>query len=302
MAIPASLEPIGAVGIRGSAMDHVDAIASRELVGVIEDLGFGSVWVPESVGKNPFAQSAILLAATSRVVVGTGIASIWHRDAGATVAGTHTLADAFPGRFVLGLGVSHAPIIDARDAQRYEKPFSQLRAYLERMETASYRAPLPIRPAPRVLGALGPRSLRLAGEHGMGAHPYFVPVEHTRPARDLLGPDAFLAPELAVVVASSRERARAVAAPYARRHLGLDNYRRNLERLGFDPADLGDEVSDTLLDRLVAWGGRQAVQEAIAVRLEAGADHVVVNPVATLSAEPSELTAIVRDVAAEAIR
>lgn len=302
MPVPATLDPIGTVGVRGSAMDHVDAATSRKLVGVMETLGFGSVWVPESVGKNPFAQSAILLSATSRLVVGTGIASIWHRDAGATVAATHTLADAFPGRFVLGLGVSHAPIVDAREVQQYDRPFTQLRTYLQRMEAATYRAPLPHRPAPRVLGALGPRSLRLAAEQGMGAHPYFVPVEHTRQARELLGPDAFLAPELAVVVTTTREQARTVAAPYVRRHLGLDNYRRNLERLGFEPAHLGDEVSDTVLDRLIAWGGRDAVQEAITARLEAGADHVVVNPVATLGAGPDELTSIVHDVAAEALR
>lgn len=295
MPIPAALVGLGPIGVRGAMLDRLDAQAGRALVRRIESLGFASIWIPESTGHEVFSQAGLLLAATEKLVVGTGIANVYARDAAAMAAGGHTLADAYPGRFVLGLGVSHAPMIERR-GHDYRRPLTYLRDYVTAMDAAPYRAPLPRVPAPRVIGALGPRSLAFAGSQGMGAHPYFVPVEHSRRARGLLGPDAFLAPEVAVVCTISREVARERSRSYLDRHLGLANYRNNLLRLGYRESDL-DPPSDRLLDDLVAWGGPAALQERIDAHRAAGADHIVLHPVATVDAAEEELPAIIEQLA-----
>ena len=188
---------LGRAGVWLGSMANLPATDLRRAVAEIEQMGFGTIWLGEAVAREAFAGAAIILAATSRVVVATGIANIWVRDATAMMNGARALAEAWPDRFVLGIGVSHAPLVSGRGHQ-YERPLSAMRAYLDAMAKAPYRAAMPDRPPPIVLAALGPKMLELARERTAGAHPYFVPVEHTREARGILGDDRVLAPEFAV--------------------------------------------------------------------------------------------------------
>ncbi len=269
---------LGKVGVWSSApafapIDHV-----RRGVAEVEALGFGAVWYPESVpGRESLATAALLLAAGSKLVVCTGILNVYARDPVAARNGARALEEAYPGRFVLGLGVSHLPSVTAR-GHEYGRPVPTMRAYLEAMEAAPYRAPDPPGRTPVLLAALGPRMLALAAERADGAHPYFVPVEHTAFARDRLGPEPFLAPEVAVCLAPDRAAARRAAQGYLDTYLGLENYSRNLRRLGFREDDLAGGGSDRLLDALVAWGDVDRVRERVREHVDAGADHVCVQP------------------------
>ena len=248
----------------------------RRAVAEIEEMGFGTIWIGESIGREPFAACAIILEATSHNTVATGIANIWVRDATAMMNGSRTLAEAWPGRFVLGMGVSHAPLLQARGHQ-YEHPLAAMRAYLDAMDTAPYRAATPNPPAPTVLAALGVKMLELARERTAGAHPYCVPVEHTREARRILGKDPLLAPEQAVVFAKTREAARVPGDIYMRTYLSLQNYRQNLVRLGWPEDELMPPGSDRAFDALVAWGDEQEIARKVKRHYEAGADHVALN-------------------------
>ncbi len=266
------------VGVWSSAPVFAPIGQVREGVAEVEALGFGAVWYPESVpGRESLTTAALLLGATRTVAVCTGILSIYARDPVAARNGARALGEAYPGRLVLGLGVSHAPSVAARGHQ-YGRPVPTMRAYLEAMDKAPYRAPEPEEPVPVLLAALGPRMLSLAAERAAGAHPYFVPVEHTAFARERLGPEPFLAPEVAVCLAGSRAEAREQAQGYLDTYLGLENYARNLRRLGFGDDDLSGGGSDRLLDALVAWGGVDAVRARVREHLEAGADHVCIQP------------------------
>jgi probable F420-dependent oxidoreductase len=212
---------IGRVGIWTFAFELHPATQVREAAAIIEDLGYGAIWIPEALGREAFAHSALLLAATKRIPVATGIANIWGRDAMAMAAGQKTLAEAWPNRFLLGIGVSHGPLVGMR-GHAYEKPLSAMRQYLDAMDSALYNAPPPPE-TPRVIGALAPKMLALAAERTDGAHPYFVPPEHTRRARAALGPKKLLAPEQAVVL----ERDPAVAREIARAHKQTDHQHPN---------------------------------------------------------------------------
>jgi len=248
----------------------------RRAAAAIEEMGFGTIWIGESIGREPFAACAIILEATSHITVATGIANIWVRDATAMMNGSRTLAEAWPGRFVLGIGVSHAPLLQARGHQ-YEHPLAAMRAYLDAMDTAPYRAAAPNPPAPTVLAALGVKMLELARERTAGAHPYCVPVEHTREARRILGKDPLLAPEQAVVFAKNREAARVPGDIYMRTYLSLQNYRQNLVRLGWPEDELAPPGSDRAFDALVAWGDEQEIARKVKRHYDAGADHVALN-------------------------
>lgn len=248
----------------------------RRAVAEVEELGFGTIWIGEALGREPFAAAAIILEATSHITVATGIANIWVRDAMAMMNGGRTLAEAWPNRFVLGIGVSHAPLVTARGHQ-YERPLTAMREYLDAMEKAPYRGPAPNPPAPIVLAALGVKMLELARERTAGAHPYYVPVEHTREARRILGPDRLLAPEQAVVFAKDREAARVPGNIYMRTYLSLQNYRQNLVRLGWPDDELTPPGSDRAFDALVAWGDDQEIARKVRRHHEAGADHVAVS-------------------------
>ena len=264
---------IGRVGIWTFFELH-PAARVREAAAIVEDLGYGAIWIPEALGREAFAQSALLLAATKRIPVATGIANIWARDAFAMAAGQKTLAEAWPDRFLLGIGVSHAPIVGLR-GHAYDKPLSAMREYLDAMDSVLYNAPPPAE-APRVIGALAPKMLALAAVRTDGAHPYFVPPEHTRRARAALGPKKLLAPEQAVVLERDPGVAREVARAHMQMYLQLPNYVNNLRRLGFSDDDIRDGGSDKLVDTIVAWGDVGAVADRVRAHHDAGADHVCI--------------------------
>lgn len=264
---------LGPVGLWTFQFDLAPADRVRDLVPEVEAMGWGCVWVPEAVTRDPMVNAALLLSSSTTLKVGTGIASIWARDAMTMAASLHALSEAWPGRFVLGLGVSHQPMVEAVHGHDYTRPYSTMKDYLARMEAAIYLAPK-AEATHVVLAALGPRMLELAGSAADGAHPYFVPVEHTSIAREHLGPDALLAPEQAVVLSTDAETARSVARQHMATYLGLPNYANNLKRLGWADEDLADGGSDRLVDAIVAWGDEDAVLARVREHHERGADHV----------------------------
>lgn len=272
-------ERMGAVGVWLGNLGTAPATGERAAAARIESMGFGSLWVPEVIGgKEAFAHQGILLSATERLVTGTGIANLWARHPATMQGGAATLADAYPGRLVLGIGVSHAAIVN-RSGAAYERPLERMASYLDAMDRAAEHPPLPDRPAPRVLAALRPKMLDLARRRADGAHPYFVPTSHTPMAREALGPDKLLVPEQAVLLQASPGEARALARQHMAGYLQLPNYRRSLIHLGFGD-DLEDHGSDRLVDAIVAWGTPQAVAARVREHLDSGADHVVVQPLA----------------------
>src|SRR5581483_8974251 len=223
-----------------------------------------------------------------RLVIATGIANIWARDPVAMANGQRAITDAYPGRFLLGLGVSHAPVLKMRGQNAtYERPLEHMREYLDAMDMAPYTGK-PVETA-RVLAALGPKMLRLAAERTLGAHPYFVPVEHTTLARKELGPDALLAVEQAVVLATDPAVARSAARRHMKRYLALDNYANNLRRLGWTDADIASGGSDALVDAIVAWGDASAIRRRVDEHRARGADHVCIQVVRTDLAAPAAL-------------
>jgi probable F420-dependent oxidoreductase len=273
---------LGRIGVWTSQLGTLPASVTREVVPEIEALGYGAIWYPEGVTKEAMAQAALILAAGPNIVVAPGIANIWARDAMAMINGARTLADAFGDRFLLGIGVSHAPTV-ARRGHDYRRPLTAMREYLDAVAEAPYFGPQPPDDPPMVLAALGPKMLRLSAERAWGAHPYFVPVEHTSFARSELGAGPLLAPEQAVVLSADPVEARAIAREHAHRYLALDNYRNNLLRMGWRDADVVDEGSDAIIDAVIAWGDLAAIQARVAAHLEAGADHVCVQ---VLNGEP----------------
>jgi probable F420-dependent oxidoreductase len=268
---------VGRVGLWCNAPVFAPVENVRAGIAAVEELGFRALWFPESVGgRESLTTAAFLLSESSNLVACTGILSVYARDPMATRNGARALADVHPGRFVLGLGVSHAPSVGAR-GHDYGRPVPTMRAYLDAMESAAYRPPEP-EPVPTLLAALGPLMLKLASERTDGAHPYFVPVEHTAFARERLGDGPLLAPELAVVIAPDRATAREAAQGYLDTYLGLENYTNNLRRLGFEDEDIARGGSDRALDALVAWGDVDAIRTRVAEHLAAGADHVCIQP------------------------
>lgn len=249
----------------------------------IEQLGYSALWFGEAPGgKEAFTRATTLLAATESLVVATGIASIWGRDPLNTASAIRTVGEAFPGRFVAGLGVSHPPAVEARGAE-YRAPLAMMSSYLGEMAASSHLSPEPSEPAPVVLAALRPKMLELARDAADGAHPYFVPVEHTRRARAILGPGRLLAPELAVVLEPDPVEARRLARQHTSSfYLGAPNYVENLRWLGFGDDDFAGGGSDDLVDALVATGDAAAVIERITEHLDAGADHVCLQPVTSV--------------------
>jgi probable F420-dependent oxidoreductase len=267
---------LGRVGVWLGSLSLRAASEEREAARELERLGYGAIWFGEGVGtRESFTQAATLLAWTSRIVVATGISNLYARDPMAMANGARALADAYPDRFLLGLGVSHAPSVAER-GHTYASPIETMRTYLEAMDAAPYRPVPPARPPLRVLAALGPRMLELAAEQASGAHPYFTPVEHTAFARKTLGEGPLLAPEQGFLLNSDPVEARAVARGHMGYYLALDNYRNNLLRLGFSEEDITADGSDRLVDAIVAWGDVEAVAARVKAHLDSGADHVCV--------------------------
>jgi len=273
---PAPAPSLGRVGMWTAGFDGVPVAAAQEAAAELEDLGYGTLWFGEAYGRESLTQAAVLLAATERAVVATGITSIHGRDPVAARAGQATLLDGYPDRFLLGLGVSHRPLVERFRGGEYGSPLAEMRAYLDAMDEITPVAAGGDRPAPRVLAALGPKMLELAAERCAGAHPYLVTPDHTATARAALGDDRVLAVEQAVVLTDDRDVARERAHTHLEIYTGLPNYRRSWERQGFGDEDFVRGGSDRLKDALVAWGDIDACAARVREHLEAGADHVCV--------------------------
>jgi len=276
---------IGRVGIWTFSLDLQPAARAQEAAAEIEALGYGAIWIPEALGREPLTSAGLLLAATTRIVLATGIANIWARDAMAMAAGQKTLTEAYPDRFLLGLGVSHAPLVGMR-GHEYDKPLSAMRRYLDAMDSAPYLASAPTATPIRVIAALAPKMLALAAERSRGSHPYFVPPEHTVLARKLLGQGPWLCPEQAVVLDTDADSARQIARAHMSTYLGLPNYVNNLKRLGFTDQDVADGGSNRLVDAIVAWGNVDSIVRRVRAHQDAGADHVCIQ---VLDANPGAL-------------
>jgi len=267
---------IGRVGIWTFQLDQQPMRRAQEAAAELEELGYGAIWIPEVIGREAFSNAALLLAGTRRIAIATGIASIYARDALAMAAAHKTLTEAFPDRFLLGMGVSHAPMVEYVRGHSYGKPIETMRAYLDAMDAAPFMAHGPSTEPVRLLAALGPKMLRLAAERAHGAHPYFVPVEHTVRARKTLGKGPLLCTEQAVVLETDPGVARSIAREHMATYLALPNYVNNLKRLGFTDDDIAGGGSDKLVDAIVAWGGVDATVKRVRDHHDAGADHVCV--------------------------
>jgi probable F420-dependent oxidoreductase len=273
---------LGKIAVWIGAFGVAPAADARTAAHEIEKLGYDTLWYPEGLGtRESFTNAAVLLGATDGIRVASGIANIWARDAVAAANAARVLADAFDDRYLLGLGVSHERQVDPR-GHRYARPVARMSAYLDAMDDDPFVSPdgtgRTRPPVPRVLAALRPPMLRLAAEKALGAHTYLVPVEHTRRAREILGPGAVLVAEQKVVLASdpaeARVRARAAIAWY----LDTPNYLDNLRWLGFSDADFEDGGSDALVDALIAAGDEEAIRARVREHLDAGATQVAIQP------------------------
>jgi probable F420-dependent oxidoreductase len=283
-----ALERIGRIGLWSALPVNSDLGFVRDLVGELEELGYGALWYPEAIGRESLSVGALLLSWTQKLGIGTSIMNIWARDANAATSGAKTLETAFPGRFVQGLGVSHSHVAAAR-GHEYAKPLATMRAYLDAMDAAPFGAVPPAEETPRMIAALAPRMLELARDRTSGSIPYLVPPEHTAYAREKLGPDSCLAVEQAVILTddsgAEREHARGFVAFY----LGAENYVNNLKRLGWADEDLDGEGSDKLVDALVAVGDEDAIRQRVQAHFDAGADHVCIQPLIGRQATSEEL-------------
>ncbi|BBB00482.1 hypothetical protein RVR_7563 [Actinacidiphila reveromycinica] len=275
----AAHQQIGRVGVWDHRLAQEDAEfqdENREAAAELDALGYGAIWLG---GSPRVARAVPLLAATRRITVATGILSVWNQPA-AEVA--QDVADLEPGaaeRFLLGLGVSHAPITEG-----YTRPYAKMVDFLDGLDSA----PVPVPPARRVLAALGPRMLGLSADRSAGAHPYLVTVEHVAQARAALGPGRLLAPELGVVLDPDLARGRATARAALSGYLRLPNYVDNWRRLGFTEEDFADGGSDALLEALFAIGDTADVRTRVAAYHEAGADHVAIQALRSDGALPRE--------------
>ncbi len=251
---------IWSIGLRDESPGAQGAI--REASAELEELGYGAIWL----GGSPGVRHAVPpLEATSRIIVATGILSIWDYEAKDVAAEQEELSGRFPGRFLLGLGASHSALV--RD---YSKPYTRMVEYIDRLDAAGSR------PSDRVLAALGPRMLALSRDRTAGAHPYLINPEHTARAREILGDGPLLAPEVKVAPDTDLTRAKAAAREHLGTYLGLPNYVNNLRSLGFTDEDLTDGGSDRLVDEVFALGGVEAARDRVAAHHAAGADHVVI--------------------------
>ena len=259
---------IGRVGIWhpggtwDAAGDEFDEAAAE-----LEELGYGAIWTGSSEAN--LARQERILAATSRIVAATGIVNVWLNPADELSASYQRLQAQHPDRLLIGLGSSHAPLVEARDI-KYERPLSRLRQYVDELDAMTDGIPADH----RILAALGPKALSLAAERSLGAHPYLVTPVHTREAREQIGPEAWLAPEQKVILESDPAKARAIARTGLDIYLRLPNYTNNLRRLGFTDEDFASGGSDGVVDALVAWGGLDAILDRIAEHRQAGANHV----------------------------
>jgi probable F420-dependent oxidoreductase len=260
-------------------MESLTAADAAGFAKRIEQWGYGTLWMPEGLGRNALVFASWLLANTSRLVVATGIAQIHARDPQAMASAQATLNEQSRNRFLLGMGVSHVPVVEGLRGHSYGKPLETMRAYLEHMSQSTYGAPRPSETPVSVIAALGPQMLQVAAERADGAHCFLVTPEHTARARAILGAGKLLCPEQKVLLETNPGRAREISRPFIARYIGLANYRNNLLRLGFSESDFAGGGSDHLVDELVAWGDEAAIRARIQAHWDAGADHVCVQAI-----------------------
>ena len=258
--------------------DGLSSVDAAQAAKRIEALGYGTLWLPETVGKSPVALASWLLANTEQLNLATGIMNIYHREPGVTAAAQNTLAEQSGGRFLLGMGVSHKPLVEGVSGLEYGPPVPTMRTYLEKMAASPYTAIAPDEAPPTVIAALGPKMLELAATQCTGAHPYFSDPGHTRMARDIIGPDAWLCVEQKVILETDAAKARELAKPVAKIYNRLPNYRNNWLRMGLSEDDI-DHLSDRFIDTTFAWGTADNIRNRIQEHMDAGASHVCIQPV-----------------------
>lgn len=267
---------LGRIGIWAGDLDSFPAAGVREAVAAIEDLGYGTLWFPETTGREAMAQAGILLSQTQRIVVAAGMADIYARDAVTTAAAQRTLEEAFPGRFLLGLWDSHPSLAEDVRGHRLGPPLATMGAYLDALDAAPFGPPVAAASPYRVLAAVDPGMLTLAAERAWGANPLGMPVEHTRSARAGLGPDALLAVTQLCVLGPDRSQTSELARTTAA--AALPNRRALLHDLGYEDVD---SLSDQLVDAIVAHGRAEDIARRVHEHLDAGADHVSLHIVTT---------------------
>jgi probable F420-dependent oxidoreductase len=262
---------LGRIGVWWSGSWRVVDDSSTDVARELEAMAYAALWSSGRFDPGLSPHFERLLASTTLIPVASGIVSIWAATPAEIGPAVADLEARFPGRFLLGLGASHAPIVE-----HYVHPYTRMVEYLDALDALA----VPVPPDRRVLAALGPRMLELAAARAAGAHPYFVPVEHTERARAILGSGPLLATEVAVVLQADPARARELARDYARTYLALPNYTQNLRTFGYGDDDLGGGGSDRLIDAVIPWGDATTVAERIRQHHQAGADHVCLQVVA----------------------
>jgi probable F420-dependent oxidoreductase len=265
-------KPLIGTGVWSSALRNGDPHEIAAAAGELETLGYSALWIPD-IGGDVFGAVENLLAATTTATIATGILNLWMHTAEETAANHATLTAQHGDRFFVGIGVSHAPLIDARiEAGAYRQPLAQMRAFLDALDAA----PVPLAVEDRALAALGPKMLELAAARTAGVHPYLVTPEHTHLAREAVGPDALVATEQGVVLESDADRARSIARTNLANYFLLPNYTNNWKRLGFSDEEIAGSGSDRLIDALVAWGDEAAIAARVDEHRAAGASHVCI--------------------------
>ena len=267
---------LGQIGVWSSQARTVDPAAVTDIATEVEALGYRTLWIPGGAGGDVLIRCGTALAATSTLMVATGIVNIWRHDPAEVAAITSGLEQKHGSRFLLGLGVSHQPAI----GDAYAAPLEKMADYLDQLDAAGQRA------GERILAALRRRMLDLARERSVGSHPYFVPPEHTEAARAILGTGPLLAPEQAVLLETDPSTARQTARRFCERYLQLPNYTNNLRALGYTSDDLDPPGSDRLVDAIVAWGDDAAIAARVQAHLDAGADHVCIQVIGADPAAP----------------
>jgi probable F420-dependent oxidoreductase len=263
-------------------LDAMTAPQSAEFAQKVEKLGYQTLWIPEAVGREPFPHAAYLLTKTSRLNIATGIANIYGRDAQTMAASSKTVAELSGGRFLLGIGVSHKPLVSNLRGHSYDKPYSYMKEYLPKMKNALYQAPQPKEPVPVVLAALHPKMLALCAAETNGTHTYFVPPEHTAKVRAQIGPKPWICVEQKVILSTDATAARTSARFFMKTYVPrLPNYTNNLKNLGWKDADFENGCSDRLVDAIVAWGTETQIRDRIEAHMKAGATHVCIQPLRT---------------------
>jgi probable F420-dependent oxidoreductase len=258
--------------------DGMSSGQAAEAAGRIESLGYSTLWLPDTIGRDPFAHIAWLASQTTTLQYATGIANIFHRHPGPMKQAANTLAEQTGGRFVLGLGVSHGPMVAGLRGLDYSKPLTKMRDYLAAMETQPYRGIAPEDEPLVLLAALGPKMLELSASAADGAHPYWTTPEHTAMAREAIGPDALLCVEQKVVFTTDADAARAAGNQQIDRYAALPNYRNNWIRLGFTEDEI-EQRDHRFVDAVVVWGDEDRVRAGVQAHYDAGADHVCVQPI-----------------------